>query len=232
MNKSLAVIPARGGSKRIPQKNIRPFLGKPIIAYSIEIALQSALFEEVMVSTEDEEIAAVAVRHGASVPFLRSKHNSDDFATIADVLAEVVDRYSGSGRQFDYVCCIYAASPLVTSDKLRRSFEVLAETHAQLVLPVVKFSFPIQRALRITEDGTLAFVWPQNMNKRSQDLESTYHDAGQFFWGTVDAISGKIPSSEMSRVPFILSELEAQDIDDESDWALAEMKFQRMRIEH
>lgn len=230
--KNLAVIPARRGSKRIPGKNIRPFMGLPIISYSIKAALQSGMFDEVMVSTDDQEIAEVGRQFGAQVPFLRSDKNSDDFAVIADVLQEVLSEYRSSGIQFDYLCCIYAASPFVTSAKLRESGNLIVEKKADFVVPVVKFGFPIQRALKLTEKGNLEYIWPENMNRRSQDLETTYHDAGQFFWAVTDVYFGGKEVSEYRRLPFLLSELEVQDIDDEIDWAIAEIKFRQMTQKH
>ena len=179
---SICIITARGGSKRIPKKNIKEFCGKPIIAYSIEAALASKLFDEVMVSTDSEEIAAVARHYGAKVPFMRSEKTSDDFATTADVLREVITEYGKRGQKFDIMCCIYPTAPFVTGDKLRQAYGKFVEAEADMLQPVVAFSFPPQRAF-VVRDGLLAYRYPEHANARSQDLESWYHDAGQFyFW--------------------------------------------------
>lgn len=227
MTSSLCVITARGGSKRIPRKNIRDFLGKPIIAYSIEAALESELFEEVMVSTDDEEIAEVARRYGAAVPFTRSAETSNDFATTADVLVEVLDCYSKAGRAFETICCIYPTAPFVTAAKLRRAFEML-RGDADSVLPVVKFGFPPQRGLIIKEGG-LAYVNPELATSRSQDLEPIYHDCGQFYVMRTSAFMRDRSVVSGKSVPMEQPETEVQDIDDLTDWVLAEIKYERMR---
>ena len=177
----IAIITARGGSKRIPRKNIKNFCGKPIIAYSIEAAINSALFDEVMVSTDDAEIAEVSKKFGADVPFMRSEKNSDDYATTADVLNEVLDEYSKRGKNFEYMCCIYPTAPFVTAEKLQRAFNSLVEKNADVLIPVVKFSYPPQRSF-ILDDGFLKYKWSQYARSRSQDLEKFYHDAGQFYF--------------------------------------------------
>ncbi|MCL5267420.1 MAG: pseudaminic acid cytidylyltransferase [Bacteroidetes bacterium] len=222
---SIAVIPARGGSKRIPRKNIKPFMGAPIISYSIRAAIESKMFGEVMVSTDDVEIANVAKEFGADVPFLRSRKNSDDVAIIADVLSEVLTEFKRLGKEFNYVCCIYATSPFVTSAKLRASYDLLIRENADSVVPVVKFGFPIQRAMRIDNRGNLDYVWPENAKTRSQDLEPMYHDAGQFFWARSEVFLRSMEVGQSKRVPFLLSEVEVQDIDNEVDWELASMKY-------
>ena len=177
---AIAIITARGGSKRIPRKNIKEFLGKPIISYSIEAALKSGLFEEVMVSTDDEEIAQIARKAGASVPFMRSINTSDDFATTDDVLLEVLDDYEKIGKTFEYMACIYPTAPFVTPEKLSEAIRLLKEHRATGVMPVVPFSFPPQRGMVVSE-GRLAYCYPENAMKRSQDLETMYHDCGQFY---------------------------------------------------
>lgn len=223
--KNITIIPARGGSKRIPRKNIKDFLGKPIIAYSIEAALQSELFNEVMVSTDNEEIAEVAKKYGAKIPFMRSKKNADDFATTADVLIEVLTEYKKHNRDFEYMCCIYPTAPFVTDQKLIDSFNLMIEKGADSVIPVVKFSYPIQRAFRINDKNQLEYIWPENINKRSQDLEPFYHDAGQFYWYKVDSFLSKKSLDELVKIPFILKETEVQDIDNEEDWKIAKLKY-------
>ncbi|WP_448528258.1 pseudaminic acid cytidylyltransferase [Raineya sp.] len=224
MMNNIAIITARGGSKRIPRKNIKDFLGKPIIAYSIEASLQSGIFQEVMVSTDDTEIAEVAQKYGAKVPFLRSAKNSDDFATTADVLTEVLENYAQLGQNFQYACCLYPTAPFVTAEKLQKAFQLLTESNADSVVPVATFSYPIWRSLKI-ENGKLQMNFPENLNKRSQDLPPAYHDVGQFyFFQVAKFLSTKRLFSDFS-VPLHISELEMQDIDNETDWKLAELKY-------
>jgi len=220
----LAIIPARGGSKRIPRKNIKMFCGKPIIDYSIKAALQSTCFDEVIVSTEDSEIAAISKSCGASIPFLRSKQNSDDYSQTADVIEEVLLQYKKLGRSFDFFCCIYPTAPFVTSEKLRKSYELLKTSDADGVIPVVRFSYPIQRALKI-EDDRIKMMWPENYNKRSNDLSPTYHDCGQFYWMRTKSFLEQKRLFAQKSIPFEIPEIEAQDIDNEEDWRLAEVKY-------
>lgn len=225
---NIAIITARGGSKRIPRKNIKDFLGKPIIAYSIEASLQSGIFQEVMVSTDDAEIAEVAQKYGAKIPFLRSAKNSDDFATTADVLTEVLENYAQLGQNFQYACCLYPTAPFVTAEKLQKAFQLLTESNADSVVPVAAFSYPIWRSLKI-ENGKLQMNFPENLNKRSQDLPPAYHDVGQFyFFQVAKFLSTQRLFSDFS-VPLHISELEMQDIDNETDWKLAELKYQLLK---
>ena len=225
---SLCVITARGGSKRIPRKNIRDFRGKPVIAYSIEAALESGLFEEVMVSTDDAEIAEVARRYGAEVPFMRSAGNSDDYATTADVLREVLGEYAKRGREFGVLCCIYPTAPFVTAAKLRAAMGLLAsDGEADAVMPVAAFSFPPQRGM-LLEGGALCFERPENAKARSQDLPKMYHDCGQFYVYRTGAFRRRDPVLEGRVLPLVMPEAEVQDIDNESDWAMAELKYGRM----
>lgn len=221
---NLAIIPARGGSKRIPKKNIRSFLGKPIIAYSIESALSSGIFDEVMVSTDDAEIAEIAREFGAKTPFLRSRETSDDFATTIDVISEVITSYINLGRTFDVVCCIYPTAPFVTSEKLSKALDILNKNGCDSVVPVVPFAYPVLRALKI-ENGSVGSVWPQFKMSRSQDLETYYHDAGQFYMAKTEEILAKRAMWTDNSNPMILSELEVQDIDNEVDWDIAELKY-------
>ena len=221
---SIAIITARGGSKRIPKKNIKEFCGKSIIAYSIEAAIGSKLFDEVMVSTDSEEIADVARKYGAAVPFMRSVETSDDYATTADVLTEVLNEYGKLGKKYDWMSCIYPTAPFVTAEKLQNAWEFLQEKKADALMPVVAFSFPPQRCVVIM-DGKLEYKWPENIRKRSQDLETYYHDAGQFYFWKVD---GFLEGMGLNTVPFILPEQEVQDIDNLSDWEIAEMKYKLM----
>lgn len=222
--RNLALVPARGGSKRIPKKNIKDFLGKPILAYSIEAALKSGLFEDVIVSTDSIEIAEIAKKYGAEVPFLRSAKNSNDFATTADVINEVIISYDSIGVTFDNICCIYPCAPFVTSVKLIDSYNKLVLDKFDSVFPVVKFGFPIQRALRLN-NGSLSYVNPEYALSRSQDLENSFHDAGQFYWlnSSKFIVNKKILSNNSGAI--VLSELESQDIDTYDDWLMAELKY-------
>lgn len=222
--KNLCIIPARGGSKRIPRKNIKPFLGKPIIAYSIEMALKSGLFDEVMVSTDDEEIAEVAKEYGAEVPFMRSKKSADDFATTAEVIEEVLNKYLSFNQNFKYGCCIYPTAPLLNSDKLDEAYHLLLNKNFDSVFPVVEFGYPIWRSLAINENGQAAMNWPEHLNSRSQDLPKAYHDAGQFYWFNVEQFFEKKTLFGQNSGSIVLSQVEVQDIDSNVDWQLAELK--------
>ena len=220
----IAIIPARGGSQRIPRKNIKLFHGKPIIAYSIEAALASGLFDEVMVSTDDEEIASIAQKYGAKVPFMRSKENANHFATTYQVIQEVIHMYASQGRHFDYTACIYATAPFVTPEKLQEANRLLESKKLEAVYTVLPFSYPVQRGLHETAEG-LKMKWPQNKTVRSQDLEKMYHDAGQFYIYHTQTYLSKKGVFNMYSSGIVLNELEAQDIDTEMDWKLAELKF-------
>ncbi len=226
--KAVAIITARGGSKRIPKKNIKEFCGKPIIAYSIRAALDSGIFDEVMVSTDSEEIAEIARAYGAKVPFMRSAKTSDDFATTADVLMEVLERYQEMGRTFDVMSCIYPTAPFVTPQKLQSAYDTLTKEKAVMAMPVVAFSYPPQRSY-VLNGNMLEMKWKENYNKRSQDLEKMYHDAGQFYMYQVDAFVRLKGQMTESIVPVIVDEMEVQDIDNKTDWKLAEMKYQMMK---
>jgi N-acylneuraminate cytidylyltransferase len=228
--KSVAIITARGGSKRIPRKNIKPFLGRPILEYSIEAALQADMFHEVMVSTDDEEIAQVARRAGAKVPFMRSDKMSNDYATTADVIAEVIDSYERIGMSFDYACCIYPTAPFITANAIKTAMMLLEQQNADSVIPVVKYSFPPQRGVIIT-NGRLAPKYPENMTKRSQDLEPMYHDCGQFYCLNVDSFKAQKAIWMENVVPFIQDEMNVQDIDTTEDWVIAEMKYKLLRMD-
>ena len=231
MKNKLAIIPARGGSKRIPRKNIKEFLGKPIIAYSIEAAILSKMFDEVMVSTDDTEIVEVAKQYGAKVPFIRSKKNADDFATTYDVLEEVLLNYKNRGQEFEYACCIYPCAPFVSSEKLKKTFEILIKNNYDTVFPIMSFSFPIQRALKVSENKRVVMFDEKYLLNRSQDLERAYHDAGQFYWFQVDKIleNKKILTDNSGYIE--ITEVDGQDIDNEMDWKLAEIKYKYFRNE-
>lgn len=221
---NLCIIPARGGSKRIPRKNIRSFLGKPIIAYSIQAALNSNLFSDVIVSTDDEEIAEMSTKLGASVPFLRSEQNSNDFAKTINVLKEVVDKLTDLGKMYENICCIYPTAPFVTAEKLINSYFLLKDRDFDSILPVMIYSFPIQRSF-IIENGKVEYQFDEYRNSRSQDLIESYHDAGQFYWMKRFVIDSDSIITENTGA-FLLNQLEGQDIDNESDWKLAELKYE------
>ncbi|TJZ77297.1 pseudaminic acid cytidylyltransferase [Chitiniphilus eburneus] len=225
----LALIPARGGSKRIPHKNIRDFCGKPILAYSIAAAFESGLFTEVMVSTDDERIAQLAREHGALVPFMRSRENANDFAGLMDVLREVLGAYRAQGREFREVCCLLPTAPLVTPLRLREAHEVFQREDFDAVFPAVRFGYPIERALRCGGDGRVHMLQPEHYASRSQDLPPALHDAGQFYWLHPERClaAGRIFTENSGAVE--IPELEAQDIDTETDWALAELKYRLRR---
>lgn len=226
----VAVITARGGSKRIPGKNIKDFCGKPIIAYSIEAAIQSQIFDEVMVSTDSEEIAEIARRYGAQVPFMRSEETAGDYATTAEVLLEVLEKYERQGRTFRYLACIYPTAPFVTPERLAESYHLIQEKQAIEVMPVVAFPYPPQRGYIMVRD-TLEMKWKENFTARSQDLETIYHDSGQFYlWDTLRFQAKRGLISE-GIVPLVLDDLEVQDIDNETDWKLAELKYKLLKEE-
>ena len=224
--KNIAIITARGGSKRVPGKNIKNFLGKPIMAYGIEAALQSGLYDEVMVSTDSEEIAEIAVKYGAKVPFYRSAATSDDYATTKDVLVEVLGEYKARGQEFDLTTCIYPCAPFVTAQKLRDAVKLMEEGDADSTVVVTPYGHPIQRAITIV-DGSAEFKFPEyNNTRRTQDLETCYHDCGQFYVFRTQVYLGNQPGTG-KRVPIIVPETEVQDIDTIDDWNLAELKYER-----
>jgi pseudaminic acid cytidylyltransferase len=222
--KKIAIIPARGGSKRIHRKNIKSFFGKPIIAYSIETALNSQLFDEVMVSTDDEEIAEIARSYGAKVPFLRSADASNDFATTAEVIEEVIHSYEKEGKSFSYGCCIYPTAPLVQEKALKDAFTLLQDKGYDTVFPVLRYSYPIWRSLKL-ENSRAIMNWPEYLNSRSQDLQPAFHDAGQFYFFNVPQFKQKRTLFTEDSGTIELTELEAQDIDNLTDWKLAELKY-------
>lgn len=227
-SKKIAIIPARSGSKRIPHKNIRDFCGKPMISYSIKAAIESKLFTEVMVSTDSKKIAEIAKFYGANVPFLRSDRTSDDYATTADVLMEVLMNYRKKGQIFEYVCCIYPTAPFTTADKLKKAMMLMESNQPVEVMPVVPFSYPPQRGFVIDEDKYMKYKYPEYIRSRSQDLEKQYQDAGQFYIYHTEKyleLNGQITGGIM---PIIVSELEVQDIDSEEDWKIAELKYYLM----
>ena len=219
---NICVIPARGGSKRIPKKNIKKFLGKPIIAYSIQVALKSKLFDAVLVSTDDNEIAKVAIEYGAIVPFIRPKELSDDFTSTSDVIKHAINWYLEQNIEINYTCCIYATAPFIKQQYLEKGFKMLQDSDKSFAFSVTSFSFPIQRAIKI-KDGIVSMFYPQNFMTRSQDLEEAYHDAGQFYWGKAKAfLNDEIMFSERA-IPIVLPRYLVQDIDTLEDWQRAEL---------
>ncbi len=225
---NIAIITARGGSKRIPHKNIKEFCGKPIIEYSIEAARQAGVFDKVMVSTDDEKIAEIARQAGAEVPFMRSADTSNDYATTADVLMEVLNMYKKRGIECENACCIYPTAPFVTGEKLRQAMEMLVNEKKDSVIPVVPFSFPPLRGMVINE-GKLEYKWAQYAMKRSQDLQKIYHDCGQFYAFRVGQFEKERKLVTDNTAAIMVSELEVQDIDNETDWQLAEMKYRLLK---
>lgn len=220
----LAIIPARGGSKRIPKKNIQLFLNKPIISYSIEAALNSTLFDEVMVSTDDDKIAKIAIEYGAKVPFKRSEKNANDFAVLADVVEEVLSEYKNTGVVFEEVCCILPTAPFITSNLLKMSHQKMVDNDFDSVFPIIQFSFPIQRSLKLIDDK-IEMTMSEHLNSRSQDLDSRYHDAGQFYWMRIKSFLKEKKLLMSNTGGIVISELQAQDIDSKTDWKLAELKY-------
>ncbi|HRP87315.1 MAG TPA: pseudaminic acid cytidylyltransferase [Gammaproteobacteria bacterium] len=226
----LAVIPARGGSKRIPRKNIREFCGRPIIAWSIEAALQSGCFDRLVVSTDDEQIAAAARACGAEVPFLRPAALADDHAGTLAVMRHAVETLAVD-RQAGRVCCIYATAPFLRAEDLRRGLETLEQSGADYSFSVTSFPFPIQRALRMTPQGRVEMFDPAQFATRSQDLEEAWHDAGQFYWGRAAAWLDEAPLFGHGAAPVILPRHRVQDIDTPEDWLRAEWLFRAMQAE-
>ncbi len=222
------MITARGGSKRIPRKNIQEFCGRPILAYSIEAARASGLFNTVMVSTDDQEIAEIARQYGAQVPFYRSEKTANDYATTNDVLLEVLAEYEKRGEHYEIGCCLYPTAPFVTAQKLQEAMAQFQESDADTLIPVVSFSYPPQRAMLIRE-GRLVFEYPQYLDSRSQDLEPHYHDVGQFYLFRTEAFLCNQKLMLGNILPYVVSEMEVQDIDHWTDWEIAEMKYRVMK---
>jgi pseudaminic acid cytidylyltransferase len=222
---NICVIPARGGSKRIPRKNIKFFNGKPIIAYSIKAALESRHIDKVIVSTDDQEIANIALEYGAEVPFYRPQELSNDHCTIGPVISHAVDWMENNGSPINHICCLFATAPFIEEDSISNAYNKFIEKEADLCLSVASFPFPIQRAVKISKSGVIEVFNPEFINTRSQDLEESYHDAGQFCWGTKHAF--RMDSSWLSEVviPFVLPRYLVQDIDSLEDWKKAEIMY-------
>jgi pseudaminic acid cytidylyltransferase len=227
---NVAIIPARGGSKRLPRKNIRNFFGKPIIAYSIDAALKSGVFDRVVVSTDDAEIALVANRYGAETPFLRPKELSDDFTGTNAVTKHAISWLQSQGIPVTVVCCIYATAPLLQVNYLLEGYHKLINSKKSFVFSVTSFPFPIQRAVRINKQNEIEAFWPENYHVRSQDFEKSYHDCGQFYWGFSDSFLNDEPLFSNKSLPVILPRSYVQDIDDEEDWRQAELMFEVLKL--
>ncbi len=226
--KAVAVIPARGGSKRIPKKNIKDFFGRPLIAYSIEAALNSKLFDRVIVSTDDEQIADVAKKYGADVPFLRPKELSDDFSTTSDVTKHALEYLSSIGEEYEYICTIYATAPFIQRKYLKEGLKRLKDSDALNAFSATSMPFPIQRAFKLTDDGRCEMFTPQFYKSRSQDLETAYQDAGQFYWSKTGKRESEIMFSQDS-IPIIIPRYLVEDIDTPEDWRRAELIYKALK---
>lgn len=222
----LCVIPARGGSKRIPRKNIKPFHGKPIIAYSIEAALKSGCFDKIIVSTDDQEIAAVVKEYGAEVPFMRPGELANDHAGTLPVIKHTIEWFEERGSKPSDVCCLYATAPFVRSGSIKQAYKQLLSTQADYCFSATSFAFPIQRAIKITKQQRVEMFYPEYFDSRSQDLKEAYHDAGQFYWGKAEAFKELTPIFSEHASPFILPRHLVQDIDTQEDWVRAEIMYQ------
>ncbi len=221
----VAIIPARGGSKRIPRKNIKEFCGKPMIAWSIEAALQSGCFSQVVVSTDDAEIANIAQRFGAEVPFTRPAALSDDLTGTIPVIRHAIEWFIHQGQQPEQACCIYATAPFITPADIRRGFKILTDTGSDYAFSVTSYPFPIQRAIRIAPQGRVEMFYPEQFNTRSQDLEEAYHDAGQFYWGRSNSWLAEKMIFSPDATPVLLPRHQVQDIDTIEDWQRAELMY-------
>lgn len=225
---NIAIIPARGGSKRIPRKNLKSFCGKPMIAYSIEAAQQSGLFDRIVISTDDEEIATMALNLGAEIPFMRPKNLADDFTPTVPVIAHAIQTLEAQGCSISAVCCIYATAPFINLSYLEQGYKKMIETGKKYVFPATTFPASIFRAFKITEDESVEMFWPDNYNTRSQDLPEAYHDAGQFYWGKPEAfLSGKPFFCNDATIIELPRHL-VQDIDTPEDWIRAELMYQTL----
>jgi len=225
---NLCVIPARGGSKRIPRKNIRDFCGKPMIAWSIEAAIQSGCFDRIVVSTDDAEISDVAMKYGAETPFFRPKNISDDLTPTIPVVSHAIEWHEERGYSPKFVCCLYATAAFVGPKDLRRGYSLLESTGAQYAFTATSYPFPIQRAVRISADGRTEMFWPEHFNTRSQDLEEAWHDAGQFYWGRSGAWKMGLRIFDRHSAAIQIPRHLVQDIDTEEDWVRAEWLFKAM----
>jgi len=227
----LCIIPARGGSKRIPRKNIKEFLGQPVIAYSIKAAIDSQCFDKVIVSTDDAEIAEVVKSFGASVPFMRPDELADDYASTIPVVKHAIEWFDDQGQSPSEVCCLYATAPFVRASTIRKAYEQMQSAQADYCFTATSFAFPIQRAIKITAENRVEMLYPEHLETRSQDLEESYHDAGQFYWGKAEAFKQQKPLFSKSATPYILPRYLVQDIDTLEDWKKAELMYKTIKKE-
>jgi N-acylneuraminate cytidylyltransferase len=227
---NVAIIPARIGSKRIPKKNIKIFHGKPMIAYSIQAALKTKLFNSIIVSTDSMELANIAITYGAEVPFIRPAELSDDFTGTDAIILHALNYLIDHGADIQYVCCIYATAPFISASYIKKGFDLLKKENATSAFSVTTYPYPIYRSLKISEDGRLQMIWPDYMNVRSQDLSEAYHDAGQFYWADAQKylIEKKIFSK--AAVPVVLPRYLVQDIDTDEDWQRAEAMYKVLSL--
>ena len=228
---NICVIPARGGSKRIPRKNIKNFFGQPMIAYSIKAALKSECFDQVIVSTDDAEIAEVAKSFGASVPFVRPDELANDYAGTVPVIKHAIEWFDDRGQPPSEVCCLYATAPFVSAGAIKKAYEQMQHTQVDYCFTVTSFAFPIQRAIKITAENRVEMLYPEHLETRSQDLEESYHDAGQFYWGKAEAFKQQKPLFSKSATPYILPRYLVQDIDTLEDWKKAELMYKTIKKE-
>ncbi|MBT4668525.1 MAG: pseudaminic acid cytidylyltransferase [Lentimicrobiaceae bacterium] len=225
----LCVIPARGGSKRIPRKNIKFFFGQSMIGYSIKAAIASECFDKVIVSTDDQEIAEVAKSFGAEVPFMRPDELANDYTTTIPVIKHAIEWFDDQGQSPSEVCCLYATAPFIQEDSIRRAYKKMKQERADYCFTVTSFAFPIQRAIKITVENRIEMFYPEHFETRSQDLEESYHDAGQFYWGKAEAFKQQKPLFSKGSTPYILSRHLVQDVDTPEDWKRAELMYQVLK---
>ena len=228
---NVAIIPARGGSKRIPRKNVKDFYGKPMIAWSIEAAKASGCFDKIIVSTDDSEIAHIARQFGAEIPFMRPAALSDDYTGTIPVIRHAVEWLNQNDAPVDYACCIYATAPFILPEDLKQGLQLIKNSGSSYAFSVTSYAFPIQRAVRITKNGRVAMFNPEHFQTRSQDLEEAWHDAGQFYWGTADAWCEERAIFGEDSLPVRLPRHRVQDIDTAEDWNRAEWLFRALQAE-
>lgn len=225
----LCVIPARGGSKRIPYKNIKSFCGQPMISYSIKAALESKCFDQVIVSTDDTKITKVAKSFGAIVPFIRPDELANDYTATIPVIKHAIEWFDAQGQNASEVCCLYATAPFVTADIIKKAYNQMQNTQADFCFTVTSFAFPIQRAIKFTKENRIEMFYPENIETRSQDLEESYHDAGQLYWGKAESFRHQKPLLSKGTSPYILPRYLVQDIDTPEDWERAELMYQLLK---
>lgn len=226
----LAIIPARGGSKRILKKNIKFFGGKPIIAWSIERAIESKIFDKIIVSTDDVEVATIAREYGAETPFIRPSELSGDYVSTTPVVAHAISWLKSNNEHFNFACCIYATAPFIRADEIIQGFEYLNNNKLNYTFSVTPYSYPIQRAVRLNSDNRIEMFQPECFNKRSQDLETAYHDAGQFYWGKSEAWLNRLPIFSQNSGPIVLPRYRVHDLDTHEDWHEAELYFNFLKF--